>query len=189
MVEQIPGLVVGKDVTAELERGYWPSFNVPYHEEIYVASGYPEVDAKAGALPFTEYQMAPRAQIFRRDQVGVTDTDSMCELMRSNKYDTDPLFAGQSPDPWNAICARGDLSQPVPSAGGGTDTKVTSILNVRSSEGAMLRARIVNGPTSQGQPAFAWSKSGALEQTDRHTGQPDVFDFEFEDVQLSLDQL
>ncbi len=27
VVEQIPGLVVGSDVTDELERGYWPSFN------------------------------------------------------------------------------------------------------------------------------------------------------------------
>ena len=40
VVEQIPGLVVGGDASNELEKGYWSSYNVPYHKEIYVKSGY-----------------------------------------------------------------------------------------------------------------------------------------------------
>lgn len=40
IVEQIPGLVVYGDATIELERGYFPSYNVPYFEEIYEKSGY-----------------------------------------------------------------------------------------------------------------------------------------------------
>ena len=30
--EQIPGTVAMADVTQQLERGYWPSYNVPYFE-------------------------------------------------------------------------------------------------------------------------------------------------------------
>jgi hypothetical protein len=39
VVEQIPGLVQGSDVTNQLEQGFWPSYNVPYHKDIYVQSG------------------------------------------------------------------------------------------------------------------------------------------------------
>jgi hypothetical protein len=41
VVEQIPGLVQGSDVTNQLEQGFWPSYNVPYHKDIYVQSGKP----------------------------------------------------------------------------------------------------------------------------------------------------
>jgi len=33
VAEQIPGLTLAKDVTQTLERGYWPSYNVPYFRE------------------------------------------------------------------------------------------------------------------------------------------------------------
>ena len=48
VVEQIPGTMVSGDATAELERGYFPSYNVPYFEEIYDKSGYPTLDARRG---------------------------------------------------------------------------------------------------------------------------------------------
>jgi len=67
VVEQIPGLVQGADVTAQLERGYWSSYNVPYHQDVYVKSGYGLLDKLSGHALFTEYQQAPRAKIFRRD--------------------------------------------------------------------------------------------------------------------------
>lgn len=40
------------------------------------------MDAKAGHLLYTEYQQAPRAKIFRRDQATVTDLESMQHIMR-----------------------------------------------------------------------------------------------------------
>ena len=49
VVEQIPGLVVTGDMTSQLERGYWASYNVPYFPEIYEKSGYPEFVKKHGA--------------------------------------------------------------------------------------------------------------------------------------------
>ena len=48
VAEQIPGLVVADDVTHELARGYWSSYNVPYFPVIYEASGYPTLDARKG---------------------------------------------------------------------------------------------------------------------------------------------
>lgn len=46
--EQIPGLVVYDDVTDQLERGYWASYNVPYFPDIYQQSGYPDFVKKHG---------------------------------------------------------------------------------------------------------------------------------------------
>jgi hypothetical protein len=102
VVEQIPGLMAGEDATEQLVRGYWPSYNgmswsvalttaldgsvciVPYFQDIYVRSGYPSLDEKGGVQPFTQYQQAPRAKIFRRDQSSVQNLATMQALMRSN---------------------------------------------------------------------------------------------------------
>lgn len=71
IVEQIPGLIQGSDCTEQLERGYWSSYNVPYHKDIYLQSGYGIIDELSRHLLYTEYQQAPRAKIFRRDQSNV----------------------------------------------------------------------------------------------------------------------
>ena len=34
VAEQIPGLVAAADMTSHLERGYWPSYNVPFFPEV-----------------------------------------------------------------------------------------------------------------------------------------------------------
>ena len=169
VVEQIPGLVVGADATNVLQFSYFASFNVPYFPEIYVKSGYPAVDAKNGRSEFSEYQLAPRAQIFRRDHTTVTDITGLQEILRSNTFGTgDPL----APDPFSAVCSRGDLATP-PFAGGCYDSKGTSATLFREGQ-----AWIVNGPTAQGQPPFVWA--GELAENNEHIDQPDVWDFEWE---------
>ena len=129
--EQIPGHYVASDTTNQLERGYWPSYNVPYQPEIYNLSGcvvvqsidlrgrwlllfptfFPIVAAKPSALVFVlrrrpsiivqvydlinrypdivrkigpdaSYDLAPRAKIFRRDQVRA---QTCWRLLRSNE--------------------------------------------------------------------------------------------------------
>ena len=45
-------------------------------------------------------------------------------------------------------------------------------------------ASIINGPTSQDQPMFVWSTSGLDNSENIHLGQPDVFDFEFELIDI-----
>jgi len=62
--------------------GYWASYNVPFYEQIYNLSGYPDVVKQKGT-DFS-YSLAPRAKIFRRDQASVTDMDSMKNIMRYN---------------------------------------------------------------------------------------------------------
>lgn len=207
VVEQIPGLMVGKDISIELAEGHFGSFNVPYHHEIYVASGYPYIDKLERKTTYTEYQMAPRAQIFRRDQTDVKDIESFKVLMRSNStlffrnyysyflniytYFMLLIFIVlilivdyktdplSGGDPMNAICSRGDLRSS-PYADGGYDTKVSSVnMLTNASNSLVMAAYIINGPTSQNLPPFVWSTSGL---TDRHVGHPDVFKFEFEYV-------
>ena len=75
---KIPGLVMFADETDVLERGHWPSYNVPFFKEIYEESGClklhlfaiwcaehshadPGMVEKHGLG--NSYQMAPRAQV------------------------------------------------------------------------------------------------------------------------------
>uniref|UniRef100_A0A8C2NA07 Phospholipase B-like n=1 Tax=Capra hircus TaxID=9925 RepID=A0A8C2NA07_CAPHI len=119
IVEQIPTYVEYSEQTAILRRGYWPSYNIPFHEKVYNWSGYPILVKKLG-LDYS-YDLAPRAKIFRRDQGKVTDMESMKYIMRYNNYKEDPYSKG---DPCNTICCREDLNSHSPSPGGCYDTKV-----------------------------------------------------------------
>lgn len=169
IVEQIPGLVVYTDQTDTLERGYWPSYNVAFHPEIYDKSGYPAIVEKFGVT--SSYQLAPRAQIFRRDSGNINDVASLQYFMRYNDYLNDPIAHG---DPWNAICSRGDLTSvnyTSSSPNGCYDTKMTT-----SGLAAQMQAMAINGPTNQGLPSFKWSEF----PTATHMGQPEEFDFQFE---------
>lgn len=38
VAEQIPGLIAAGDLTRTLERGYWPSYNIPYFPEVHSGS-------------------------------------------------------------------------------------------------------------------------------------------------------
>ena len=54
------------DQSAILREGYWASYNVPFYEDVFTISGYPELVKKIG--PSATHDLAPRAKIFRRDQ-------------------------------------------------------------------------------------------------------------------------
>uniref|UniRef100_A0A8C9R8V5 Phospholipase B-like n=1 Tax=Scleropages formosus TaxID=113540 RepID=A0A8C9R8V5_SCLFO len=182
VLEQIPGLIVSRDKSKELfQKGYWASYNIPYYEEVFNASGCPELVKKYG--DWFSFDMNPRAQIFRRNQSLVTDMESMIRLMRYNNFKEDPLSKCKGCDPAyngeNAISARSDLN---PANGtypfgalrqrphGGTDMKVTSFALVK--EFQMVAA---SGPTWDQVPAFRWSTSpyGKL----LHMGHPDRWEF------------
>ncbi|XP_015733652.1 putative phospholipase B-like 2 isoform X6 [Coturnix japonica] len=182
VLEQIPGLVIVADKTELLyQQGYWASYNVPYFEEIFNASGNLELVLKYGDW-FT-YDKNPRAQIFRRNQSQVHDVDSMVRLMRSNNYLQDPLSQCRGCDPphnaENAISARSDLN---PANGtypfaalhqrchGGTDTKVTSFGMARS-----FGLVAASGPTWDDVPPFRWSTSPCSHLL--HMGHPDLWRF------------
>jgi hypothetical protein len=182
--ESVPSFGVSLDVSDTLARGYWPSYNVPYIREIYDVSGYREQLTKRMAanggvmtpdLAGLDYQLAPRAKIFRRDQGAVESFDDYISLMRMNNYQTDPYSGGS---PWNAICSRGDLASS-PSPDGCYDGKFTSYEHYQRKI-----STVINGPTTGGLPPggtlppFSWAQFPGTS----HEGLPDVYNFAFEDM-------
>lgn len=166
VVEQIPGLVEYSDQTQALRRGYWPSYNVPFHPNIYTLSGYKEMWKEFGN-DFS-YDLCPRAKIFRRDQGGVKDLDSLKHIMRFNDYKKDPYSKG---DPCKSICCRDDLKPTTPLPAGCYDTKVTDFQMAGD-----FCAEAINGPTTQdGLWPFEWNKFSNIS----HQGLPQVYNFTF----------
>jgi hypothetical protein len=178
VIEEIPGLVQGADVTETLTRGYWPSYNVPYFPDVYSISGYDSRDVQSKLGSDAEYQLAPRAKIFRRDENKVVDMTTLKRMMRYNNYRNDPYsFDGERQNPDYAICARGDLSTTRPSAGGCYDGKVTSWKHGFFN----ASAEVVNGPsngdvTYGALPPFTWAGPFA---NITHEGLPEVYDFDW----------
>ncbi|XP_063078392.1 phospholipase B-like 1 [Engraulis encrasicolus] len=173
VVEQIPGLVEYSDQTPALRRGHWPSYNVPFHAEIYKRSGYPEMREKHG--DDFSYDLCPRAKIFRRDHGNVNDLDSLKYIMRYNDYKNDPYSQG---NPCKTICCRNDLKEEKPSPGGCYDTKVTDFGRARK-----FIAEALNGPTTQGGlPPFSWERFNST----AHQGLPHVYNFTFVTMQPVL---
>lgn len=183
ILEQIPGLVMSKDVTPILEdQGYWASYNSPYFKEIFNESGLPALVEKYG--DWYSYDKTPRALMFKRDQEKAVDLRSVMKLMRYNDFTNDPLSRCTGCDPpysaENAISARSDLNPangtyPFKALGrrahGGTDAKVANA--------ALFRRQAfyaVSGPTSDDQPPFRWSTSGFDDVS--HAGHPDLWDFD-----------
>ncbi|XP_068606358.1 phospholipase B-like 1 [Brachionichthys hirsutus] len=173
VVEQIPGLVEYSDQTPALRRGYWPSYNIPFHQKIYNLSGYKEIWEELG--DDFSYDLCPRAKIFRRDQAGVKDLDSLKHIMRFNEYKNDQYSEG---DPCKTICCRADLRAEYPTPTGCYDTKVTDFLMA----GDFL-AEAVNGPTTQnGLPPFVWDQFS----NNSHRGLPQYYNFSFVKMQPLL---
>jgi hypothetical protein len=100
----------------ELERGYWPSYNVPYFEEVYNKSGYPQLIAATAArgpeygevLTGLQYQLAARAKIFRRDVGGVSDLPSLKHLLRYHNFTNEP-YSGAC-DEFDPLLRCGELA-------------------------------------------------------------------------------
>uniref|UniRef100_A0A7N8XZN9 Phospholipase B-like n=1 Tax=Mastacembelus armatus TaxID=205130 RepID=A0A7N8XZN9_9TELE len=173
VVEQIPGLVEYSDQTQALRRGYWPSYNIPFHHNIYTLSGYRKMWEEYGE-DFS-YDLCPRAKIFRRDQASVKDLDSLKYIMRFNAYKKDPYSKG---DPCKSICCRNDLESKGPTPDGCYDTKVTDFQMATD-----FNAEAVNGPTTQdGLWPFFWDKFGSIS----HQGLPRFYNFTFIRMQPRL---
>ena len=87
VIEQIPGTVVAADVTSKLELGYWPSYNVPYFDEIYKKSGYVSLDERKGKRAGSEYQLAPVTEWVR--PVSRHRTVTVSQQVNSRFYNID----------------------------------------------------------------------------------------------------
>ena len=181
IVELIPGYSESKDVTEILERGYWPSYNVPVFAEIYKRSGYASQAEKLTArwgedsvALGLDYQLAPRAKIFRRDQGGVSDLESFSGLMRSSRWTNDSYSGGAGV--WGAICPRGDLDSQHPVLSGGTDAKISSTSLLSQ---VPMGALVIAGPSRELAGTFSFS--GFKGEGDKsHKGMPDAWITQFE---------
>jgi hypothetical protein len=168
VLAQTSGLVISEDQTALLaQQSYWPSYNIPFYQQVYNVSGYPAAFAKYGND--YSYSQCPRALIFARNQSAVYSFQDMQALMRYNQWKTDPL-SNQDPV-LGAVSARADFD-PSPAAFGGVDAKVISLRAL--ADGDTLWAA-VSGPTTQGQPPFSWLAPPFVNIT--RNGVPDTFDF------------
>ncbi|XP_073774485.1 phospholipase B-like 1 isoform X3 [Danio rerio] len=177
VVEQIPGLVVFSDQSQALRQGYWASYNIPFHSDIYQASGYGVMWKKHGQ-DFS-YDLSPRAKIFRRDQGKVTSLETLKDIMSRSSvtldYRKDPY---SKKHPCKSICCRNDLRLRRPHPGGCYDTKVADYRMAQ-----MFTAEAVNGPTSQnGLPLFSWSRFNRT----AHQGLPQTYNFTFITMQPLL---
>lgn len=180
VVEEMPGLVVGADQTDALARGYWPSYNVPFYKEVYARSGYAGADLGTDG----SYELARRAQIFRRDHNTVTDIPSFKRILRYANYSDPVALRNGSVDYSAAICMRGDLAKSGTGKPDGCyDTKVTSA----RTGFATLAAEVVNGPSSsassmlgngEGYAPFRWRPA----DNHTHDGLPAVYNFGFVSV-------
>ncbi|KAM7371110.1 hypothetical protein PAMP_010604 [Pampus punctatissimus] len=173
VVEQIPGKVMHSDQTEALRRGYWPSYNIPFHVEIYNLSGYGVMWRRHGE-DFS-YDLCPRAKILRRDQSKVSDFSSLKYIMRYNNYRRDPYSKGH---PCKTICCRNDLRPRRPQPGGCYDTKVSDYHMA-----LQLFTEAINGPTTQGglRP-FSWRSFNLT----THQGLPDNYNFTFVTMRPTL---
>ena len=85
VVEQLPGSCDVQDVTDNLKKGYWPSYNTPFIRSVLEKSGVIDAIIQNQNLTVTQdYDTCARAKIFRRDQDKVKDILTYKKLIRYN---------------------------------------------------------------------------------------------------------
>ncbi|EFA82802.1 phospholipase B-like protein [Heterostelium album PN500] len=172
ILEQIPGFCQYEDQTKILRDGYWPSYNLPFYENIYNMSGYPLLAATLNVSLQMQisYETNCRAEIFRRDANTVYTLDDFMAFMRYNNYQKDPISQG---NPSYSICSRFDLIKDKPILLGGTDSKV---INYKLMKEQIIVA--INGPTTDNQPPFNWNNFPQFTNT-THIGMPDEYNYDW----------
>ncbi|KAF4673853.1 phospholipase B domain containing [Perkinsus chesapeaki] len=176
VIESVPGLTVGKDMTEVLKWGYWGSYNAPYFPEVRKATKYEYWYNISGMDKFS-FSLTTRGKVLRRDSHEATKTSEvmdLAQLIRRNRYKTDPLLNG---DVFGDLCARGDLRQGRSVAIGCFDSKATNY----SWGYQHMRTLIQSGPPVYGDDLkpFNWNefdnKSGAVRAS--HRGLPNEYNF------------
>ncbi|KAF8374452.1 hypothetical protein PRIPAC_80881, partial [Pristionchus pacificus] len=187
VLEQLPGKVKYGDMTSYLEKhSYFPSYNLPYFNDIAKAGGFIEQAEKIG--DWYRWGKSARARIFERDHDKVTDLSSLATLMRYNDYTNDPLSACKCTPPFTAeaaISPRGDLNirngtYEIPAMGhlnhGALDYKASTLIRGTNNELARrLSFRAIGGPTHTNVPVFRWS---SFDFDVPHVGHPEQWKFD-----------
>ena len=182
IVEQMPKYTEWDDVTYNLRKGYWPSYNVPYSVKIYKGLGYPVGKNEKGIFENIKYTQSPRAKIFKRDQGTVNSQEAFKKFMRYNDYKNDNLTEN---DPSNTIAARGDLDDEYKSCHGAIDVKFVSIKELLERNNII---HMISGPSNEQQPTFS-GKTTTCENNQKklsYFGQNEVWNFPWVDYKLQL---
>jgi hypothetical protein len=182
VLEQMPGLIVYKDITGYLEENkYYASYNIPFFKKISEVSGFAK---KEKEFYWFSWSDCPRSKIFKRDHSKVVDIETLKTLMRYNDYTHEPFSRCNCTPPYTAeaaVSARGDLNPangtyPLVGMGhvnhGALDYKGTNYQLFKQ-----LRFRALSSPAYENVPAFQWSKCD-LAATVKHVAHPDLWNFE-----------
>ena len=183
IVEQAPGLVIGRDMSPELiSASYWASYNRPYFSEIADVSGYTVASKHKGE--WYHHRKCPRARMFAAIHSAVVDVESMRSVMTLNRYDVmNATYLHTHSCPKNQIAGRYDVEVPNMSendfkkcgpvmAYGALDCKIASAsLNQTV---LMVSAPLWNNTVA----AFQWDTLPAFAET-AHWGHPNKWDFPF----------
>ena len=88
IIEQIPGYTETADVTNFLQKGYWPSFNIPYIKTIYEKMGFVEmIEEKPSLYDKYDYSGSDRPIIFRKYHSNINSLEDYKKMLRYNNYE------------------------------------------------------------------------------------------------------
>ena len=168
IAEQIPGTIDVTDVTDYLRYGYWPSYNVPFSNNIRELSNINLALKNNPKLKdVLDYNTCARANIFRRDSGKIRNIEDFKRMLRYNDYKNDPLSKG---DPANAIASRIDLQSGIDKCMGAYDAKVVSINAIKGK--ATKHIHLIAGPSTDQQVVMNWSTSSSCRDEPRLGLQP-----------------
>ena len=153
IIEQMPNYTETFDATSYLLNDkYWPSFNVPFSQNILERIGYYEIiKSNPNMIKEIDYYNCSRAKIFRRDQGKIKTVYDFKKMMRYNDFENDIFSYG---DASLTIAARMDLNKNGSRCSGATDVKFISVKEIF--EGRNI-VHIISGPTNEQQPTFSWN--------------------------------
>ena len=182
IIKQLPRFTKINNATHFLKFGYWNSYNVPFDREIYKRSAIQEIIEEHPSLALTlDYDNCARTKIFRRDQSSVDNLESFMNLMRYNKFKSDPYSEN---NPSNSISAGSDLNG---RCSGAYDSKV-GVLSDFSNE--KIKIHMIGSPTwneEDGIDPFTWSNAQEECRTHSHYLIPEIFKYDWTEYNSEFD--
>lgn len=174
VMETIPGLAVGDDMTAALRRRtYWPSVNRPFFRRVREAAGYPLHDRLVDGVDFLSFERNPRGHQLARlhHSVKGSPQEALAAMKRLIRHNDPANDESQRGKPSYAVAARYDLMEDAErTAMGATDAKVAGMRDVRA-----LHTHAQCGPTTEdGNAPFSFTGEWASLP---HEGLPETYDF------------
>ena len=183
IIEQIPGETDINDVTEILKKGYWPSYNIPYSDNIYEKSGFTYLLKERNYLfPYYDYKNCSRANIFKREHKKIKTNDDFKNLMRYNNYENEEF---SYKDPTLTIACRADLGKNK-QCFGATDVKFVSVKELLEGK---KNIHIISGPTNVQYPTFSWENTTCDKESPEnwhHEGVVNTWNFPWVDYKIQL---